>query len=92
MRYCNQQGKLNFKQKLSPKIVQQEKPHLVPWFKVATRKKIDLKIVFGHWSTLGYHNSDNVVALDTGCVWSGKLTAYRVDTAESEDNHSIQCK
>jgi bis(5'-nucleosyl)-tetraphosphatase (symmetrical) len=90
MRYCNQYGKLNFKQKLSPHLVQERKPHLMPWFNVPKRKKIDLKIIFGHWSTLGYYNNDNVTALDTGCVWSGQLTAYSLDQ-HRQQRLSIQC-
>ena len=90
MRYCNQHGKLNFKQKLSPAVIQRRKPHLMPWFSVPKRKKIALKILFGHWSTLGYYNSDEVVALDTGCVWSGKLTAYSLDK-KAQKKVSTQC-
>ena len=92
MRYCNKHGKLNFKQKMSPKRVQQHKPHLIPWFDVPNRSKIDLKILFGHWSTLGFYDNNQVVALDTGCVWSGELTAYRIDTAGEGKKISIQCK
>ena len=90
MRYCNKQGKLNFKQKLSPEVVQGRKPHLMPWFCVPKRKKIDLKILFGHWSTLGYYNADGIIALDTGCVWSGQLTAYSLDQ-NGQQTVSTQC-
>lgn len=92
MRYCNRHGKLNFKQKLSPNVVQRKKPHLMPWFNVPNRSKIDLKIVFGHWSTLGFYDNNHVVALDTGCVWSGELTAYQIDTIGENKKHSIQCR
>jgi bis(5'-nucleosyl)-tetraphosphatase (symmetrical) len=37
------------------------------------------RIIFGHWSTLGYLAEDNVWALDTGCLWGGSLTALRLD-------------
>ena len=36
-------------------------------------------MAFGHWSTLGLINRDDLMALDTGCVWGGQLTAVRVD-------------
>jgi len=90
MRYCNKQGKLNFKQKLSPAVIQKRKPHLMPWFCVPNRKKIDLKILFGHWSTLGYYNTNEVIALDTGCVWSGQLTAYSLEKS-GQKKVSTQC-
>jgi bis(5'-nucleosyl)-tetraphosphatase (symmetrical) len=35
--------------------------------------------VFGHWSALGYYDADNVLGIDTGCVWGEKLCAVRLD-------------
>jgi bis(5'-nucleosyl)-tetraphosphatase (symmetrical) len=52
-----------------------------PWFQVPGRKSAGQRIVFGHWSALGYCESDGVVSLDTGCVWGGALTAVRLDRA-----------
>ncbi|MBK7013896.1 MAG: hypothetical protein IPH43_15730 [Xanthomonadales bacterium] len=34
----------------------------------------DLRIVCGHWSTLGRFAGLGVYAIDTGCVWGGALT------------------
>jgi bis(5'-nucleosyl)-tetraphosphatase (symmetrical) len=36
----------------------------------------------GHWSTLGFYKDENILALDTGCLWGGKLTAARIDSDE----------
>jgi bis(5'-nucleosyl)-tetraphosphatase (symmetrical) len=36
-------------------------------------------IAFGHWSTLGLVERDDLLGLDTGCVWGGRLTAVRID-------------
>lgn len=47
----------------------------------------DLKIVCGHWSTLGLFIGHGVHAIDTGAVWSGKLTAIQLD---SEDLRVVQ--
>lgn len=52
---------------------------LLPWFNVRKRKARDTRIVFGHWSALGYKQKDNLVSLDTGCVWGRSLTAVRLD-------------
>jgi bis(5'-nucleosyl)-tetraphosphatase (symmetrical) len=54
-----------------------------PWFRIPWRKSAGERIVFGHWSALGYVNEDGVLGLDTGCVWGGALTGQRIDAADS---------
>jgi bis(5'-nucleosyl)-tetraphosphatase (symmetrical) len=54
-----------------------------PWFRIPWRKSAGARIVFGHWSALGYVHEDGVLGLDTGCVWGGALTAQRIDVADS---------
>ncbi len=81
MRFCYHNHRLNFEQKGTPTQELQDKG-LKPWFKCATRKNIELKIIFGHWSTLGFYQDKNVLSLDTGCLWGGKLTVARLDRAE----------
>ncbi len=51
----------------------------VPWFHAAGRRSTGARIVCGHWSALGYRDEAGVLALDTGCVWGGALTAQRID-------------
>jgi bis(5'-nucleosyl)-tetraphosphatase (symmetrical) len=51
---------------------------LVPWFEHPRRATRGTPIVFGHWSTEGLLLRDDVVGLDTGCVWGGRLTALRL--------------
>jgi len=53
--------------------------HLVPWFRARGRRTRHDRIVCGHWSALGYVSEENVLGLDTGCVWGGLLTAQRID-------------
>lgn len=79
MRYCYADGKLEFEQKLNPNQVAETHPALYPWFRHPLFQVKDYRILFGHWSTLGYHCEGNTIALDTGCVWGGKLTAVRID-------------
>jgi bis(5'-nucleosyl)-tetraphosphatase (symmetrical) len=55
-----------------------------PWFDAPNRASQDQPIAFGHWSTLGLVNKPNLLALDTGCVWGGQLTAVRVDDGHRE--------
>ena len=83
MRYCYGDHRLDFDQKGAPTDALRAKG-LKPWFECDNRKEIDLKIIFGHWSTLGFYYDDNVLALDTGCLWGGKLTAARIDSDETE--------
>ncbi len=83
MRFCSDDGRLDFFQKGKPTNFKAGVKELKPWFACPTRKSTTLKIVFGHWSTLGFHHSNKVLALDTGCVWGGKLTAARLDVKEA---------
>ncbi len=76
MRFCRQDRSLDFNAKLGPHDHGEE---LVPWYAIPNRKAGATRIVFGHWSTLGYHEDHNVLALDTGCVWGGRLTAAQLD-------------
>lgn len=83
MRYTYGDHRLDFDQKGAPTDALREKG-LKPWFECSNRHEIDLKIIFGHWSTLGFYEDDNVLCLDTGCLWGGTLTAARIDLEEVE--------
>jgi bis(5'-nucleosyl)-tetraphosphatase (symmetrical) len=82
MRFCEDDGRLDFKQKGAPSTLKVEYKKLKPWFACPTRRSTTLKIVFGHWSTLGYYHDSNVLALDTGCLWGKALTVARLDVEE----------
>ena len=81
MRFCNQNGTLDFSSNGAPGTIPEE---TVPWFDVANRKTKNEKLLFGHWSTLGKIKRDYIYPLDTGCVWGGELTALRIDTSLAE--------
>ncbi len=51
----------------------------VPWFDAPARRSEDHVIVCGHWSALGFRDQPNLLALDTGCLWGGSLTAVRLE-------------
>jgi len=91
MRFCYKDHHLDFDEKGPPTDKKLDLKGMKPWFKVVNRKPVDLKIVFGHWSALGFYMDDNVLALDTGCVWNGKLTAARLDT-ENIEVVSVDCE
>ncbi len=88
MRYCGPDGTLDFGEHGAPGS---QNPGLVPWFKVPGRASRKARILFGHWSTLGYHQSDNVWALDSGCLWGGQLTAVRLGEKPSPEPFQLNC-
>ncbi|KAF3977249.1 MAG: symmetrical bis(5'-nucleosyl)-tetraphosphatase [Methylococcales symbiont of Iophon sp. n. MRB-2018] len=87
MRYCKSNGYLDFKHNNAPGT---QPSHLMPWFTVPKRKSSKMKIIFGHWSTLGYYQGHNCFAIDTGCLWGGQLTAIKL--GEKVQRISIDCE
>jgi bis(5'-nucleosyl)-tetraphosphatase (symmetrical) len=75
LRYCSPRGRIAFNEKGAPGT---QAPGLYPWYEVPGRSERDLKIVCGHWSTLGLFIGHGVHAIDTGAVWGGKLTAMEL--------------
>ncbi len=88
LRYCDKEGRMD----LAPVGAPGSQPaHLVPWFQLPTRRSRKQTIIFGHWSTLGAWQQDRVIALDTGCLWGGSLTAVRLD-GSTREFFSVACK
>lgn len=52
---------------------------VLPWFSHPTRRARGTPIVFGHWAALGMWIEGDVLALDSGCVWGGALSAVRLE-------------
>lgn len=75
LRLCDMNGRMELKNADAP---DHAPPGLMPWFEVPNRRTAGVPIVFGHWSTLGLKLSADLVGLDTGCVWGGKLTAVEL--------------
>jgi bis(5'-nucleosyl)-tetraphosphatase (symmetrical) len=50
-----------------------------PWFDMAGRRSRDHVVVCGHWSALGLYLRDDLLSLDSGCVWGRALTAVRLE-------------
>lgn len=76
LRYCSPAGEMEFHHKGAPGT---QPAGWLPWFDVPGRKTADATLVIGHWSTLGLVNRPELVALDTGCLWGGQLTAVRLE-------------
>jgi bis(5'-nucleosyl)-tetraphosphatase (symmetrical) len=56
----------------------------MPWFDVPSRKTSDITMVFGHWAALGLMMRDNLIGLDSGCVWGEELSAVRLAANPAE--------
>jgi len=79
MRYCDIRGRIAYQEKGAPGS---QRPGLYPWFEVPGRRRRDIRIVCGHWSTLGRFQGMGIYAIDGGCVWGGELIALRLDGEE----------
>jgi bis(5'-nucleosyl)-tetraphosphatase (symmetrical) len=86
MRYCDINGRLDF---ANTGPLGSQPKSLLPWFEVPKRKNADMRIIFGHWSTLGYYEGSNCYGIDTGCLWGGQLTAIKLGTPVQR--FSIDC-
>jgi len=84
MRFCTPAGQMEFESKEG---LEQGPKGYMPWFKVPTRKTKDVLTYFGHWSTLGLLRQHNVIGLDTGCVWGGKLTALEISDSNKDSKN-----
>ena len=54
-------------------------PGHMPWYEAPQRASRDVTVVFGHWASHGVLVRDDVVCLDSGCVWGRALTALRLE-------------
>ncbi|MDR0479635.1 MAG: symmetrical bis(5'-nucleosyl)-tetraphosphatase [Burkholderiaceae bacterium] len=89
LRFCTPDGRIDFKVKDGADAAP---PGLLPWFDAPQRRTRDTVIAFGHWSTLGWLSRADVLALDTGCVWGGCLTAVRLGaTPQERERIQIRC-
>ena len=77
MRFIKKAHKLDFDANGSPR--QHSRGDLTPWFQMKATLRDDVRVLFGHWSTLPVGCYGRCFALDGGCVWGGHLVALRVD-------------
>jgi bis(5'-nucleosyl)-tetraphosphatase (symmetrical) len=89
LRYLHPDGRLALRAKGAPH--KGEAKSLIPWFAVPGARWRGTRIVFGHWSTLGFFGNADVIGLDTGCVWGGSLTALRLDVSDAKPV-SVGCR
>ncbi len=86
MRFCKQSGELDLKAKGNPVL----HPELIPWYAFPTRKACKDRLIFGHWAALNAQNvSEDIIPLDSGCVWGNCLTAFCLETKQKV---TVDCK
>ncbi|TXT20521.1 MAG: bis(5'-nucleosyl)-tetraphosphatase (symmetrical) [Gallionellaceae bacterium] len=76
MRICTPLGGMEFKFK---GLAQNVPAGYLPWFEVPGRASAGATVICGHWSALGLKIAPDVIALDTGCLWGGPLSAVRLE-------------
>jgi len=80
LRFCSADGQMEFASKDGAASAPEG---YLPWFDVPGRRSADQPVAFGHWSTLGLLQRDKLLALDTGCLWGGCLSAARLEPQAS---------
>jgi bis(5'-nucleosyl)-tetraphosphatase (symmetrical) len=82
LRLCDGAGAMEFSHKTAGDL-----PNgYMPWFDVPGRASAGTPIVCGHWAALGLKLRDDLLAIDTGCVWGRELSALRL-----RDRRVFQC-
>jgi bis(5'-nucleosyl)-tetraphosphatase (symmetrical) len=76
MRICTKEGEMEFKFKGE---VENIPAGYMPWFDTPKRASRDATVIVGHWSALGLKLTPKVIALDTGCLWGGPMSAIRLE-------------
>jgi bis(5'-nucleosyl)-tetraphosphatase (symmetrical) len=76
MRLCSAGGDMEFTHKGQPTKLPDG---YMPWFDAPGARWRGLPVIFGHWSALGLKLRDDLIGLDTGCLWGRRLTAIRLE-------------
>jgi bis(5'-nucleosyl)-tetraphosphatase (symmetrical) len=90
LRFCTAQGVMEFDTTDGADAAPEG---YMPWYNVPGRQTAEVTVAFGHWSTLGWLGRDDVLALDTGCVWGGCLTALKLGTGNAaHERIQVKCE
>lgn len=90
LRFCTPEGAMEFAHHGD---VSNAPPGYMPWFDVPDRQTRDTTVAFGHWSSLSALNRDDVIELDTGCVWGRCLSALKIDPGSgSREKIHVSCR
>jgi bis(5'-nucleosyl)-tetraphosphatase (symmetrical) len=87
LRFCTPAGEMEF---MHHRGLDEAPAGYVPWFDAPARQTIHNTVVFGHWSALKAMNRQDVIELDTGCVWGGCLSALILDDSGLGQHQRLQ--
>jgi bis(5'-nucleosyl)-tetraphosphatase (symmetrical) len=79
MRFVTPDGRMEFRAPGAKAPPERGPENCLPWFDVPGRQSATHTIVCGHWSALGFRQTGTLLALDSGCLWGGCLTAVRLE-------------
>ena len=79
MRFCTDQGAMEFRAPGSKGPPERGPAGCRPWFELPSRRRPGQVLIAGHWSALGFRQTPDLLALDSGCLWGGSLTAVRLE-------------
>jgi len=74
IRVCSADGSPDYAYSASPRQIPNGS---LPWYSI--KHPPWPVIIFGHWALHGLHTGSEVMAIDTGAVWGGLLTALRLE-------------
>ena len=89
LRFCTADGVMEF---ASKEGAGSAPAGFMPWFDVPGRQTANVTVAFGHWSTLGKLQRQDVWALDTGCVWGGCLSAAKLKAVGLPEWIQVKCE
>ena len=90
LRFCTVDGEMEFDTKEGAAGAP---AGYLPWFDIPNRQTASATVAFGHWSTLGWLGREDVLSMDTGCVWGGALSALRFNLQDAtQELIQVQCK
>ena len=86
LRVCTADGRMEFSHKGR---IEDVPAGYFPWFAAPGRKSANTTVICGHWSAIGLVAQQNLLALDSGCLWGGQLSAVRL---EDRRIYQVSCR
>lgn len=86
-RYITPDGSMDYSNTDPPEDAPSD---LTPWYLWESKTSRVTRVVFGHWASLGCRHINQFIAIDSGCVWGGALTAVRLDVSHETFYH-VSC-